>query len=174
MTRYQHYYRGGLPVADGAADLAERLLIAEHLPLDKHRVERSRQADVAVDTSSGAIAGGVDRGKHRIHRAVRVLKNRACINTLRVVTMVRDDCDGVLRPVHKIARAEVACQMLSQLACTHRSTLRSVVLTPIQSVAAMTGVYAVDKDVPHNRLSTQIRRLSLWNNKLGKRGGSHC
>ena len=118
QPRYQQYhYRGGLPVADGAADLAERLLIAEHLPLDKQRVERSGQADVAVNASSGAIAGGVDRGKHRIHRAVRVLEDRARINTLRVVTMVRDDCDGVLRPVHEIARAEVACQMVSQLAC---------------------------------------------------------
>ena len=39
--------------------------------------------------------------------------------------------------------------------------LRSKTLTPVQPVAAVTGVYAVDKDVPHNRLSTQIHRLRL-------------
>ena len=90
-----------------------------------------------------------------------MLENRPRINTLRVVTMIRDDCDGVLRPVHKVARAEVACQMVSQLACgrAQKNGFEKQTLTPVQPVAAVTGVYAVDKDVPHNRLSTHIHRL---------------
>ena len=42
---------------------------------------------------------------------------------------------------------------------------------PPPPVAAVTGVYAVDKDVPHNRLSTQIHRLrplgeQAWQKRL--------